>query len=115
MLPDPVREHYAVVHGRRYPPKQVLACVTGLDRADFTTHLSISPGRHMTTSSSEMYEQPARHARAALTIAGHRYDAPVAFCDPWPFPFSLLGQEGFLRYFRVTPCAAEYWLEVEPE
>jgi len=57
----------------------------------------------------------ARHARAALTIAGHRYDAPVTFCDPWPFPFNLLGQEGFLRYFRVTLCAADYWLEVEPE
>src|SRR5438128_1555404 len=38
VLPDPVREHYVVVRGRRYPPKQVLACVTGLDRADFTTH-----------------------------------------------------------------------------
>jgi hypothetical protein len=37
-LPDPVREHYVVVSGRRFPPKQVLACVTGLDRADFTTH-----------------------------------------------------------------------------
>jgi len=38
VLPDPVREHYVVVRGRRYPPKQVLACATGLDRADFTTH-----------------------------------------------------------------------------
>jgi hypothetical protein len=38
VLPDPVREHYVVVAGRRYPPKQVLARVTGLDRADFTTH-----------------------------------------------------------------------------
>lgn len=37
-LPDPVVEHYVVVRGRRYPPKQVLACATGLDRADFTTH-----------------------------------------------------------------------------
>jgi hypothetical protein len=37
-LPDPVQEHYVVVLGRRYPPKQVLSCVTGLDRADFTTH-----------------------------------------------------------------------------
>lgn len=37
-LPDPVLEHYVVVRGRRFPPKQVLACVTGLDRADFTTH-----------------------------------------------------------------------------
>jgi hypothetical protein len=38
LLPDPVREHYVVVGGRRFPPKQVLSCVTGLDRADFTTH-----------------------------------------------------------------------------
>jgi hypothetical protein len=37
-LPDPIQEHYVVVGGRRFPPKQVLACVTGLDRADFTTH-----------------------------------------------------------------------------
>jgi hypothetical protein len=38
LLPDPVREHYVVVGGVRFPPKQVLACATGLDRADFTTH-----------------------------------------------------------------------------
>jgi hypothetical protein len=38
LLPDPLQEHYVVVAGRRFPPKQVLACATGLDRADFTTH-----------------------------------------------------------------------------
>lgn len=38
VLPDPVKEHYVVIRGRRYPPKQVIARVTGLDRADFTTH-----------------------------------------------------------------------------
>jgi hypothetical protein len=57
----------------------------------------------------------ARHARADLTIAGVRYAAPVTFCDPWPFAFNLLGQEGFLRFFRVTLCAAEAWLDVEAE
>ena len=57
----------------------------------------------------------ARHARCDLTIAGVRYDAPVSFCDPWPFSFHLLGQEGFLRFFRLTVCAAECWLELEPE
>lgn len=57
----------------------------------------------------------ARHARAQLTIAGSRYDAPVTFCDPSPFAFNLLGQEGFLRFVRVTICAADEWLEVEPE
>jgi hypothetical protein len=57
----------------------------------------------------------ARHARVDLTIAGRRYQAPVAFCDPWPFAFNLLGQEGFLRFFRITVCARDFWLEVEPE
>jgi hypothetical protein len=38
VLPDPLRAHYIVVGGRRFPPKQVLAEATGLDRADFTTH-----------------------------------------------------------------------------
>jgi hypothetical protein len=41
--------------------------------------------------------------------------SPVSFCDPWPFAFNLLGQEGFLRFFRLTICAAEGWLDVEPE
>lgn len=38
VLPEPVREHYVVVQGRRFPPKQVVSLLTGLDRADFTTH-----------------------------------------------------------------------------
>lgn len=38
VLPEPIHAHYVVVSGRRYPPKQVLTRVTGLDRADFTTH-----------------------------------------------------------------------------
>jgi hypothetical protein len=38
VLPEPVRDHYVVIEGRRYPPKQVIALATGLDRADFTTH-----------------------------------------------------------------------------
>lgn len=38
VLPEPLREHYVVVGSRRFPPKQALSEVTGLDRADFTTH-----------------------------------------------------------------------------
>jgi len=37
-LPEPIHEHFVVINSRRWPPKQVLALVTGLDRADFTTH-----------------------------------------------------------------------------
>jgi hypothetical protein len=38
VLPEPLNQHYVVIDGRRYPPKQVIAEITGLDRADFTTH-----------------------------------------------------------------------------
>jgi hypothetical protein len=38
VLPEPITSHYVVVGTRRYPPKQVIGELTGLDRADFTTH-----------------------------------------------------------------------------
>jgi hypothetical protein len=56
-----------------------------------------------------------RLLRVDLTVAGVRFEAPAWFCDPWPFGFGLLGQEGFFRFFRVTFCAAEGWLDVVPE
>lgn len=37
-LPEPIKSHYVVVGQRRYPPKQAISLLTGLDRADFTTH-----------------------------------------------------------------------------
>lgn len=40
VTPEPIRDHFVVVGGVRYPPKQVLGLLTGLDRADFTTYQS---------------------------------------------------------------------------
>jgi hypothetical protein len=57
----------------------------------------------------------ARKARCELSLGDMRFDAPVWFCDPWPFGFHLLGQDGFFRYFRVTISAAEGWLDCERE
>ena len=38
-------------------------------------------------------------ARVTLRLgsgdAAHAWDAPVWFCDPWPFGFQLLGLDGF--------------------
>lgn len=33
--PETIRSHYVVVAGRRFPPKQVIATITGLDRSAF--------------------------------------------------------------------------------
>jgi hypothetical protein len=77
VLPDPIREHYVVVGGRRYPPKQVISRLTNLDRADFTTHqarrilrrLGFTTGRlgqEMPPEASPDGEGP--HSRQALAL-----------------------------------------------
>lgn len=38
MEPEPIMSHFVVIGRQRFPPKQVISAVTGLDRADFTTH-----------------------------------------------------------------------------
>lgn len=62
-----------------------------------------------------------RGAMARVTMAlrqggdAHHWEAPVWFCDPWPFAFGLLGLDGFLRHFRTTISAYEEWVECRPE
>jgi hypothetical protein len=41
------------------------------------------------------------------------WEAPVWFCDPWPYPFGLAGLEGFLRHFVVTIRAYDDCLHLE--
>lgn len=75
VLPEPIASHYVVVGGRRYPPKQVIGELTGLDRADFTTHqarrvlmnLGFAVGRRRVTSGS----------RAAPTRSGPPIESRV--------------------------------------
>jgi hypothetical protein len=57
----------------------------------------------------------AAFARVELRLGEMRVDAPVWFCEPWPFAFHVLGQEGFLRYVHVELCTAEGWLELVDE
>ena len=67
-LPEPIHEHFVVINGRRWPPKQVLALVTGLDRADFTTHQA---RRALTRLGFTA-------ARAASPRGHHRVGSPAA-------------------------------------
>lgn len=56
----------------------------------------------------------ARTVVTTLRVGPHEWEAPVSFCDPWPWDFQLLGQEGFLRWFRVVIEAADRRLEITP-
>jgi hypothetical protein len=73
VLPEPLTDHFVVVGRRRYPPKQVLGHVTGLDRAEFTTHharriltgLGFAAGRRSSGSARGDARKPARARRGA--------------------------------------------------
>ncbi len=61
------------------------------------------------------FQTEARAATIQLGIEGATWNAPVYFCDPWPLAFHILGQEGFLQWFKVTVRAAHYQVDVVPE
>jgi hypothetical protein len=65
VLPEPIYEHFVVIDGKRWPPKQVLALVTGLDRADFTTHQA----RRALVRLGFPAARAARHGRRGLGAA----------------------------------------------
>jgi Aspartyl protease len=56
----------------------------------------------------------AHFAAVHLTVGDHQWDAPVGFCDPWPYGWGLLGQASFFRFFVVTFRAAHWELEIQP-
>jgi hypothetical protein len=54
----------------------------------------------------------ARTAVVSLNVGASQWEAPVSFCEPWPWSYQLLGQEGFFRWFEVTFRAADRELEL---
>ena len=71
--PEPITSHYVVVGTRRFPPKQIIGELTGLDRADFTTHqarrtlirLGFSAGRRPPRTTSIPSESSRRQRAMA--------------------------------------------------
>jgi len=81
---ESIRDHFVVVGGIRFPPKQILQAMTGLDRADFTTNqaravlkrLGFETGRKSSGSavraSSAGEAAEPYHARQADPLRAHR-------------------------------------------
>jgi len=68
-LPEPIHEHFMVINGRRWPPKQVLALVTGLDRADFTTHQARRALTRLGFTAGRAVASRARHPQTSSAAA----------------------------------------------
>ena len=90
VLPEPLRDHYVVVCARRYPPKQVLSRITGLDRAEFTTHharriltgLGFPAGRRAAQPASET-AAPDSERKPATGPARPSAEALEPFVGEW--------------------------------
>jgi hypothetical protein len=74
-LPEPIYEHFVVINGRRWPPKQVLALVTGLDRADFTTHQARRALTRLGFTAARAAHRRIRHPGGSAAAAPEPADA----------------------------------------
>jgi hypothetical protein len=104
LQPEPLHAHFVVIGQRRFPPKQVLSEVTGLDRADFTTHQA---RRILANLGFAVGRRPVANQQAARP---HKSEA-----EPDPSFESLVGQWVALRGTEVlvaspTPGEVVSWL-----
>lgn len=108
VLPDPIADHFVVVGGRRYPPKQVIGIITGLDRADFTTHqarrvlsrLGFTVGRRSTET------QASEPSRGSGPHGGREAELLRPFAGRW------VAQRGLeVLVAADTPQDVLAWLE----
>jgi hypothetical protein len=124
VLPEPVASHYVVIGSRRYPPKQVIGLVTGLDRADFTSHqarrilmgLGFAVGRRRTAATSRNATGTPRVSSNARLRTSHGRANPLgderelaetlrAFQGEW-----VATKDGELLVAAPTPKELVGWL-----
>jgi hypothetical protein len=104
LQPEPLQAHFVVIGQQRFPPKQVISQVTGLDRADFTTHQA---RRILANLGFAVGRRP---------VAGHQALGPdKSDAEPDPSFESLVGQWVALRGTEVlvaspTPGEVVSWL-----
>jgi hypothetical protein len=107
VMPEPLGEHYVVVVGKRFPPKQVIALISGLDKADFNTHqarrilsrLGFTVGRRSREPRRDAAARPGPHQ-------GREADLLRPFAGRW------IAQRGLeVLVAADTPRAVLEWLE----
>ena len=115
--PEPIREHYVVVGGRRYPPPQVLAKVTGLDRADFTTHQARAVLRRLGFGVYRVQAaEPGVERLAAAPQGGAEAALLTPFRGRWVAQdglnvlFDADGPEAVVQWLRRHRRSARVWL-----
>ncbi|MBV8528661.1 MAG: hypothetical protein JOZ75_10120 [Candidatus Dormibacteraeota bacterium] len=108
VLPEPLGDHFVVVGGRRFPPKQVISLVTGLDRADFNTHQARQVLRRLGFTVGRRAERsPAEASPDGMSSPSRdRADALRPFVGQW-----VAQRDGEVLVAAPTPQAVIAWLQ----
>lgn len=105
--PDPLEEHFVVIGGRRFPPKQVIEVMTGLDRADFNTHQA---RRILSRLGFTVGRRSARAFPSAPPRPGPHHGAEAELLRP--FAGQWVAQRDLeILIAAETPQAVVEWLE----
>jgi hypothetical protein len=107
VLPEPIQEHYVVINGRRYPPKQVIVRATGLDRADFTTHQARRVLKRLGFVAARV--QPPADADGAITEGPHR-GRQARVLEPYAGKWVALATPTDVLVAADTPEEVVAWL-----
>src|SRR5881397_2802349 len=107
VLPEPLGDHYVVVGGKRFPPKQIISLVTGLDKADFNTHQARRILSRLGFTVGRRSREPLRNALARPgPHQGREADLLRPFAGRW------VAQRGLeVLVAADTPQAVLAWLE----
>ena len=94
-------------------------CDTGALQNRFATWIADEIGLDLRSIEPEAIGIGGQHllsrpAIVTMTVGAETWEAPVSFCEPWPWSYQLLGQEGFFRWFEVLVRAADRELELTP-
>src|SRR5687767_6410081 len=81
-LPEPLDEHFVVVAGKRFPPKQVITVATGLDRAAFNTHHARNVLSRLGFVAGRRRDESPRRRRSTAPRGGEA-DALRPFVGKW--------------------------------
>jgi hypothetical protein len=110
--PEPITSHYVVVGSRRFPPKQVISAVTGVDRADFTTHQARRTLLRLGFSAGRRGGRALTHPPGRLGDSAQRVPAPERLADrlrPLAGQWVAIRDEDII-YSAGSPQALVGWL-----
>lgn len=71
-VPEPIRDHFVIAAGKRFPPKQLIAIATGIDRADFTTNQARAILRRLGFATGRARSAESRPARVGEATVPYR-------------------------------------------